>query len=57
MCCFFLICLCEGIPVLSVGVEIVITSNERFFLVDSDNFDHFCPLISYVAFLIAFDDG
>lgn len=57
MCGLLLVCLGECVPIFRIGVDVVIATDEGFFLVDSDDFDHFRPLVSDVALLISLDDG
>lgn len=56
MSCFFLICLCEGIPVFSVSIDIGVSSYKWFLFIDANDTYYFCPLISDISFLISFDD-
>ena len=55
MSCFLLVSLSECIPVFSISVDVIVASDKRFFLVDSDDLDNFCPLISDIAFIVSFD--
>jgi len=52
----FLIGLSISIPILCVIFEIIISSDEGFFFIDSDNFNDFSPLINDISFLISFNN-
>lgn len=54
---FFLVSLREGIPVLGVGVDVGISSNERFLFVDANDSNDFRPLISDVTLFVSLDNG
>ena len=47
----------EGVPVLRVGVDVGVAPNEGFLLVDPDNFDNLCPLVSDVALVVPLDNS
>jgi len=51
-----LIGLSISIPILCVIFEIIISSDEGFFFIDSDNFNDFSPLINDISFLISFNN-
>jgi len=52
----FLISLGESVPVLSAGILILVSPDEGFPSVNSDNFDDFSPLVDDISFLIPFDN-
>lgn len=56
MSSFFLVSLREGIPVLGVGVDVGISSNERFLFVDANDSNDFRPLISDVTLFVSLDN-
>lgn len=47
-----LVSLCEGVPVLDVGIDVAVASQEGLFLVDADDLDDLHPLVSDVALLV-----
>lgn len=53
---FFLICLCEGVPIFCVGIDIGVSSDEGFLFMYAYDSNNFCPLIGDVSFIIFFDD-
>ncbi len=57
MLSFLLICLSKSIPVFSIRLYMSIASNKWFRFVDSDNFDNLGPLLSYISFLISFNNS
>ena len=57
MISFFLISLGKGIPILNIIIKILISTNEWFFFIDSDDLNDLNPLICNITFLIFFDDS
>lgn len=47
----------ESIPVLCVVFNVVITSDEGFTSINSDDFNDFGPLVNDIALLISLDDS
>lgn len=52
---FFSICLCEGVPIFCVGIDIGVSSDEGFLFMYAYDSNNFCRLIGNALFIV-FDD-